>query len=192
LSKRSLQQHVLRAHAGGLARVPCEHCGELMTTGSMNRHIKSRHEGLKPYACPVCEKCFAAKTAMQQHLEIHKRATKAMNAVESNGKVLFECPKCSKRLERGGIVFASHVANCCGVLTEKRKQYRYRCFECGKNFQTRLACADHLATQHDFLVKNIKNFCFICKLEFDDLVMHTRIHNCPFQCSMVRSNLLHY
>lgn len=110
----------------------------------------------------------------------HKRSTPSV----IHQKTFLECPKCSKKLERGGKTFQSHVANCCGVL-ETKGNYKYQCFVCLKNFPTRIACADHLATTHDFQINNVKIFCFVCKDEFEDIQMHVRSHNCPFQCNIV-------
>lgn len=112
-----------------------------------------------------------------------KRST---GSAVNHEKTYLECPKCSKKLERGGKTFESHVENCSGVL-EIKGTYKYQCFVCLKNFATRIACADHLSSNHNYHINNVKIFCFICKEEFEDIQMHVRSHNCPFQCRIVSS-----
>jgi DNA-directed RNA polymerase subunit RPC12/RpoP len=133
----------------------------------------------------ICSKSYTTKTSLQQHeTSQHKKNIKQ----EDNevGKQIYKCPKCSKQLQRGGQVFAMHVSNCNGILTEKRVSYHYSCFECEKKFVTRLACADHLASQHSYHISNLDKFCFICKQEFEELTVHVRTHNCRAICPIVR------
>lgn len=106
-----------------------------------------------------------------------------------DGKYYVTCSKCQQRFERTN-AYKRHEAKCTGIKFEKRKQYRYKCFECERKFVTKIACADHLAKIHNFFVDNVEKFCFECKAEFDDIFTHTKSHNCPFQCQQVKSQLL--
>lgn len=128
----------------------------------------------------ICGRRFAKSSNLKTHEKIHDKLGNTKLTLS-----LSECPKCSKKWERLGKSLETHILNCSGVL-DKKGSYRYQCFVCQKNFQTRSATADHLALLHNYHISNVKNFCFICKEEFEDILTHARNHNCPFQCEIVR------
>jgi KRAB domain-containing zinc finger protein len=67
------------------------------------------------------------------------------------------------------------------LLSEKRQ---YLCGTCGKKYQTRGACADHMAKAHNFVIENVEKFCFKCTAEFEDLGSHMRKDHCNFGCPL--------
>lgn len=134
----------------------------------------------------ICGRRFAKSSNLKTHEKIHDKLGNTKMTLS-----LSECPKCSKKWERLGKSLETHILNCSGVL-DKKGSYRYQCFVCQKNFQTRSATADHLALLHNYHISNVKNFCFICKEEFEDILTHARNHNCPFQCEIVSCGKLDF
>lgn len=134
----------------------------------------------------ICGKCFSDTYLRREHEKIHTSNSLAnVLKIQEGGKLLYACPKCSDRFERGGKVFENHIEKCNGILRDKKRSYRYPCVECKKSFVTKIACADHLLDVHKINIGNIEKFCFICNAEFEDPFMHSRSHTCAFQCQMV-------
>jgi uncharacterized Zn-finger protein len=48
----------------------CSICEKnFVVKNSLQRHINSVHEKIKPYQCSICEKNFAQKHHLQKHIE---------------------------------------------------------------------------------------------------------------------------
>lgn len=127
----------------------------------------------------MCGKMFSSTTLVREHERIHMDK----NGEYRNGNE-YECPKCSKRFERGGKILGAHINTCKGILTEKRRQYRFPCFECGKIFYTKLNCAEHLSLAHNINIPNVEKYCFKCKIEVDNPREHAMSHNDNFKCHL--------
>lgn len=127
----------------------------------------------------MCGKVFTTKYVLELHEKTHsKRVDK-----QTLDKIHLQCSKCHRIFQRE-TALEQHEAKCTGILAEKRRTYRYNCFECLRPFMTRLKCADHLAAVHKFHIKNPSKFCFKCKDEFEDILNHVKVHNCPYQCEI--------
>jgi DNA-directed RNA polymerase subunit RPC12/RpoP len=73
----------------------------------------------------------------------------------------------------------------CGIVEPltKRLKYSYPCFQCGKDFPSKVKSAEHMAEKHNFVIENVEKMCFECKEEVEDPVAHAMTHNCKFPCS---------
>ena len=106
----NLIQHIRFVHTEkNLTRkFDCEKCGsKFRTKGVLKTHIMNVHEnqGLRPYACPHCEKAYWRKDIRDNHLKVvhkismatnelyRKRLTVASESIERS------CPTCSKTLK---------------------------------------------------------------------------------------------
>ena len=71
---------------GALRAKTCQVCYKIFTQKSdLNRHIKSVHQGEKPYPCADCGKDFSQKVHLIQHMRcVHK------------GEKPHICPECGK------------------------------------------------------------------------------------------------
>ena len=67
----------------------------------MRRHIRAVHEGIKPHSCEVCEKKFASKNEVKEHMTMH------------TGEKAYKCDECGKCF--------SQMSSLCG---HKKKSHR--------------------------------------------------------------------
>ena len=76
-----MKKHVKRNHE----KIPCVHCGKLIGTGMMNRHIKQQHisNAEKRFKCEVCGKGFSENQHFRDHKNIH------------TGEKPYKCKYCS-------------------------------------------------------------------------------------------------
>lgn len=114
--------HSLRAEGGRVAkkgnkpfRCSIEGCGATFgQKGSLTRHVKSRHEKLRPHLCDLCQKRFSALWTLRVHRRnVHLKSKphkchlcdKAFGelfnkskhiAIVHEGKRPFSCPICSR------------------------------------------------------------------------------------------------
>lgn len=119
---------------------------------------------------------FSSTTLVKQHERTHKTNDGTVDKLT--------CPKCSKSFERGGRTFGNHIDKCRGILTEKRRSFKFSCFECSKIFYSKVTCAEHMASVHNVHIANIEKFCFECKTEVENPIRHAMKHNNDFECSL--------
>ena len=64
-----LNQHIKKVHE----KVPCAHCGQLLSSNYMTRHIQAQHtaNNEKNHRCDVCSKGFSSKIVLKDHMNIH-------------------------------------------------------------------------------------------------------------------------
>lgn len=75
LSKYSVWRHIKRhfLSMNQTKREQCSICGQSFSTQlNLRRHIQTIHEGLKPYACPICQKQFTSQHYVKTHMTHHK------------------------------------------------------------------------------------------------------------------------
>ena len=67
-----MNNHVASVHEG--RKLKCNLCDHSFTEkGSLNRHIKASHEGMKPFKCNICDTSFAQKGNLNNHfLSVHE------------------------------------------------------------------------------------------------------------------------
>lgn len=154
----------------------------------------------KIFCSSICGKGFTVRSNAAIHEKRHLGAVTPNEPVNRNGPQIqsrsgssktyvktsknnYECPKCHMDFERGGKVFANHVARCIGVLLQKKVSYRYPCFLCEKKFCTKISAAEHMATKHNLVIESVEKMCFECKVEVEDPMAHAKMHNCLFGCT---------
>nr|CAD7432076.1 unnamed protein product [Timema monikensis] len=82
-TKRQLQNHGF-THTGE-RNYECQHCGKrLGQFGTLKRHIRVVHEGIKDFVCELCQRSFTAKVSLTNHKRIH------------TGEKPFLCELCGK------------------------------------------------------------------------------------------------
>uniref|UniRef100_A0A8C2XC88 Uncharacterized protein n=1 Tax=Cyclopterus lumpus TaxID=8103 RepID=A0A8C2XC88_CYCLU len=92
------------AETGGEAETSpfsCPDCDRSFANeAALRRHKATVHEGLRPYVCTVCQKCFGQYTDLTRHLRRHhqtqsKRGKKVKEAAEGPATAPFSCAECS-------------------------------------------------------------------------------------------------
>lgn len=68
----NLCAHKKRFHSTNDVKLVCEICGKSMTTRKdLRRHQVAQHSKEKPFRCPQCPRCYAAKESLKNHLRTH-------------------------------------------------------------------------------------------------------------------------
>jgi len=90
-NQQSLQIHE-KTHTGSLAErktFTCNFCSAAFTTAqNLKGHIKSVHEGVKPYSCQICDRAFAYKDTLEAHMPTH------------TGEAAYKCENCEKSFKQ--------------------------------------------------------------------------------------------
>ena len=107
-SNIELDNHVKRTHL----KIPiskdhvCTLCGNAYNkVAILNQHIKAVHLNEKPHKCPTCNKSFARKQKMKDHMKIH------------TGEAKYNCPLCKKQFNNGDSRW-NHKKTCPGQKEE--------------------------------------------------------------------------
>ena len=66
-----LKRHLLKSHNEGtwFTRDICQQ--QFITRGDLNQHSLHHHEGVKPYVCIECPKCFCTACDLRSHRVVH-------------------------------------------------------------------------------------------------------------------------
>lgn len=130
--------------------------------GSLTRHIRSRHENLRPHKCETCKKCFSAQWTLRVHIRnVHDKSkphqchlcpkafgelfnlTKHISIVHE-GKKPFACPKCKRPFGYKGDML-KHVAE---LHQEAGRPYQCKIPSCGVRFARKRYLRRHENIQH--------------------------------------------
>ncbi|CAB3359973.1 Hypothetical predicted protein [Cloeon dipterum] len=174
-----------------------------MSADLLLAHMKSEHEGLKPFKCSQCVKAFAFPKSLARHLELShglkdssldkfnekqdsscKVCDKKFNSLSSlfyhkekehGPGILFACNKCDKSFKHRQLLQRHQL-----VHTEERP---YVCTVCTMSFKTKPNLTSHMIIH----TGEKKFFCDRCGQQFahkTSLVLHHRWHNGekPYQC----------
>ncbi|XP_063987880.1 zinc finger protein 3 homolog isoform X3 [Diachasmimorpha longicaudata] len=162
---KTRQQKLLTCQVrDGQKVLTCHVCGKQFgQTGSLYYHLKHVHGGVKDHACDICGRCFAMKTAMQDHRRIH------------TGERPCVCDTCGKSFKTKAALYIHSKIHL--------DQFPYKCSYCKKLFKFKQQMLGHETTH-----TGIKNHtCHTCGKSFGvkwDLTRHLRIHSTekPFVC----------
>jgi uncharacterized Zn-finger protein len=132
----------------------CPICSQVFYKTSINKHIRVKHHGQKPYSCDICKKQFVAKCNLVNHMWQHKNQRQRP----------FKCTQCKKAYLREALLeqhMRSHrgvkpfVCNECGLqftvksnwqrhVAEHSGTRNYECEHCHKRFSRSYYLTDHL------------------------------------------------
>ena len=76
----SLTRHIRRKHQNDFVpdnkkaslSAKCPICNQTFYKTSINKHIRIKHEGQKPYVCEICKMGFVTKNNLENHQWQHK------------------------------------------------------------------------------------------------------------------------
>ena len=158
----SLTRHIRRRHQKDYMpddkkaslSAKCPICHQTFYKTSINKHIRIKHEGQKPYQCEICKMGFVTKNNLENHQWQHKHPRARP----------FKCQLCNKaylrqsqleahmRAHRGVKPF---VCNDCGLqfsnksnwqrhVAEHTGERKFACPHCNKKFSRSYYLTDHL------------------------------------------------
>lgn len=138
----------------------------------------------------ICGKAFSTSTLRNDHESTHVKNLDMQKHLINilDGSPRYSCPKCSAHYETSTLLKRHMEKNC--RLAEKKRTYRYPCYDCSKYFITKIQAAQHKLNVHKIEIENLEKFCFECNEEFEDYVNHVRIHSCQFACTFCGSKFL--
>jgi len=171
----SLTRHIRQKHEGSFipegkktnlyARCPV--CSQVFYKTSINKHIRVKHHGQKPYSCDICKKQFVAKCNLVNHMWQHKNQRQRP----------FKCTQCKKAYLREALL-EQHMRSHRGVKP-------FVCNECGLQFTVKSNWQRHVA-EHD----GTRNYeCEHCHKKFSRsyyLTDHLKVHTGekPYICGI--------
>lgn len=157
--KYRLEMHIVAVHLRRPPRSKCEHCGKMIISHVLKKHINSVHKKVRDYRCDVCAKWFDKKHSLQDHLawahlkeENHvcticnKKFAAKPNLKRHydrvhNAKEQIKCKKCERKFTRIGS-YHKHL--------KRHETYPFACtrLECRKMFITEQARDTHVSFYH--------------------------------------------
>ncbi|XP_037024177.1 zinc finger protein 493-like [Bradysia coprophila] len=158
----------------------CPKCPKWFTEQyKLDGHVRSTHEGLKPYQCPECEKEFCRYGAFEFHL----RTTHKMVLTTTKVKE-FRCyyDGCDRKYGLMDSLNAHIKRAHLGIIPVRRDQ-KLICDQCGKSFVDGYTLKKHIYTHSG----KHPHACKICPKTFPtnaELKIHTMRHLKvkPFEC----------
>ena len=179
VAEETLKYHMIHEHKIMNIKEPivCLLCNMTFgKSGSLNRHIQTVHEGIKPYKCDICQATFTQKTTLRDHIScIHE------------GKKPFHCSKCDKTFaQRSNMIRhyeTRHEENKPKVVKPKP----HKCPECDSSFAIRKNMFTHIRSVHE---KKKPYKCPKCPKSFSEkqkVIRHiSSVHEGarPFACTL--------
>ncbi|KAK6195803.1 hypothetical protein SNE40_001158 [Patella caerulea] len=142
----------------------CAQCDKLFSTPhGLEVHVRRSHNGMRPFACDVCNKTFGHAVSLDQHRVVHTQ--------ERN----FSCSQCGKTFKRSSTL-STHLL----IHSDTRP---YPCPYCGKRFHQKSDMK-----KHTYIHTGEKpHKCMQCGKAFSqssNLITHSRKHTGykPFAC----------
>ncbi|XP_021920845.1 zinc finger and BTB domain-containing protein 24-like isoform X2 [Zootermopsis nevadensis] len=161
----SLKYVMVTVNSSGSTRFACVECNKSFAQKSYIKEHMKIHTGEKPYACTVCGRNFRNNYMLKVHMRLH------------TGEKNFKCEECGALFtERGAL--ASHFRTHTGVKP-------FVCIFCGRKFAQNPALKRHLRIH----TKEKPYMCDHCKTCFADRGTwrnHVRIHTGerPYKCTL--------
>ncbi|RXG52567.1 Zinc finger protein [Armadillidium vulgare] len=80
-----VSEGIVQREFGGVRIFGCSYCLYESSFSNVQRHIRYKHTGEKPYVCSVCQKRFTELGHLKRHVKVH------------SGEKPFACPICQRR-----------------------------------------------------------------------------------------------
>ena len=114
----------------------CYHCQETFASiTQLNEHIDSKHKGIKPFKCKLCDNSFTLKSYLKRHI--------AANHEEHR----FKCTKCDYSCSQN-----CHLDIHIAAVHERKKPFQ--CDKCKAAFSLKSHLKSHVKSIHEFHIKS--------------------------------------
>ena len=130
-SRHRVELHRKQAHGVRIVSsdLTCSVClaYRAKTREALETHVRSQHNGERPFRCLVCEKSFAAQSYLDQHADVH------------NTEKVHKCPECPRRFQSLPSL-SQHKTTHLGR--------RFKCEACDIPFLSKRYLRQHVANKH--------------------------------------------
>ena len=131
----------------------CNICGKgFVDKGHLKSHIKSVHEGIKPFKCPHCERRCAKKSNIVVHAKnAHQKTILKSEIIKIEGDEKYVAPIDEEKpfkCELCGMGFSTK-RNVFRHEAKKHKIGSYECTLCNEKFTLKRHLIDHCAKFHE-------------------------------------------
>ncbi|CAD7079290.1 unnamed protein product [Hermetia illucens] len=130
---------------------------------TLKNHLISKHQDIKVFSCELCPRKFALATYLKSHMAVHKR--QRMKA--------FKCDQCPKSF------VTRNAAKHHMLVHVQDPNVFFQCDHCSKKFRFKRGLNLHLHRAH---VPKNPHICPVCKKSYNDkkyLQVHLRTHTQP-------------
>uniref|UniRef100_A0A8D9F1M9 Zinc finger protein 582 n=1 Tax=Cacopsylla melanoneura TaxID=428564 RepID=A0A8D9F1M9_9HEMI len=164
----TLKNHIFKMH--NMDEFPCPLCKKIFTVKrQLLRHVRTVHDKIRNYQCPICGHSFADVTNLNVHMHIH------------TGEKKHVCDVCGKSFTQWAHLYQHKFSH---------SDELYVCSHCGRNYSSPASLRRHITTCHT----NVTEYpCEICGKGFRNkqiLKDHLSIHNSarPFSCELCNAS----
>lgn len=165
-TKLQMRNHGYRVHCK--ADNKCPYClREFKRKHHLKDHVKTVHEGIRPYQCTYCDRSFGLSKTLRVHLMGH------------TNKRPFDCNICQKTFRQ--------IAELNRHLKNHSSDIQFRCPICSQGKTSQKELDEHL-TRHTNIEgyqcsKCGRKFTKLCHLKNHDDAVHLKLR--PFKCEVV-------
>ena len=131
ISKRALKAHVLKTHQKTTRkRTSCPHCEKTFAIKqACEEHIKVKHEGITPFKCDKCHRCYGTLYGLKSHkFSMHQRV---------------KCDECGQEVSNT-LILTRHKAKAHGI----RPASVYQCNYCPLFYTQETQLEKHMNNHH--------------------------------------------
>ena len=142
-------------------------CGkEFAKLESLRRHVNEQHEGVRPFACTICNKNYGRKDYLDRHMKSHKSKEKIIKVFKHKRK---DIP-------------IEEKMTCLWILEDD--------IPCGKTFTKSDGLKRHILEAHKGVRPHACNLCGKDYGRYDYLLRHLKSHNKSKVSSVSRQQYL--
>lgn len=156
--KKGLLEHMRQRHMTKIRLRTCRICNE--PTRTLVHHMKTQHDGKRPYPCPMCKRSCISEFQLANHIRTH------------TGERPFLCSTCGSAFKTSNAL-TEHIKR----LHTKGKLLPFSCQECDESFRLTTQFERHRLLMHSDQRPHVCNICGKKFSKTNYLYNHKFIHD---------------